>query len=496
MTEITPQGYDYRNKVNNPFWGSSPSPSGDVEVNATVTVGTETGTPTASVAKRVVDNVNIFDFSFNGLKGETGAAGPQGPQGATGPQGIQGEQGPQGIQGETGATGATGATGPQGPAGQNGVGVPTGGTAGQILAKVSGTDYDTGWIDPPSGGGFNEDTVMPLGALMRYIRSKGATWDGYLKLKSVYAAMISYHNIIKGLTTTSGEFVVTMFNPSKRGCRAGVKLVGYENDGKFTFGKIGTTASQYVIKNCDADTSPYKSTDDISVELLVDTNGLEVPYSNPPRYIKPNIYFENLVTLFSFYHVYNQGSLVDEETLLSVTAKKVTLEQYMNITGESVLSIPSGSCVLHLNNGTTDYYFVPGKFDICEEYSGYCSSLNDDLQILDEGNINSNIASGNISGSNNQSRPDIAINSAMKNCNYGVGSAWGQYQIVTVNDTGYVKSTKDASKFQMGSSNLSHFTNSGTTSWQDGLYAETNNFDLDEDIMCVVPLSFFAEYYE
>lgn len=31
--------------------------------------------------------------------------------------------------------------------------VPTGGTTGQILAKASGTDHDTSWIDAPSGGG-------------------------------------------------------------------------------------------------------------------------------------------------------------------------------------------------------------------------------------------------------------------------------------------------------------------------------------------------------
>ena len=42
--------------------------------------------------------------------------------------------GPQGIQG---------ATGPQGPAGANGQGVPTGGTANQVLAKVNATDYTT-----------------------------------------------------------------------------------------------------------------------------------------------------------------------------------------------------------------------------------------------------------------------------------------------------------------------------------------------------------------
>ena len=33
----------------------------------------------------------------------------------------------------------------------SGQGVPAGGTAGQVLAKVDGTDYNTEWIDPPSG---------------------------------------------------------------------------------------------------------------------------------------------------------------------------------------------------------------------------------------------------------------------------------------------------------------------------------------------------------
>lgn len=35
--------------------------------------------------------------------------------------------------------------GPEGPPGQ---GVPAGGTAGQVLAKVDGTDYNTEWADP------------------------------------------------------------------------------------------------------------------------------------------------------------------------------------------------------------------------------------------------------------------------------------------------------------------------------------------------------------
>lgn len=48
---------------------------------------------------------------------------------------------------------------PQGTAGQNGqdgapgVGVPSGGTTGQVLKKVSGTDYDTEWANESGGGG-------------------------------------------------------------------------------------------------------------------------------------------------------------------------------------------------------------------------------------------------------------------------------------------------------------------------------------------------------
>ena len=85
-----------------------------------------------------------------GVKGDTGDVGPQGPiglTGPTGPQGPQGIQGDVGPQGPIGLTGATGPAGPQGPQGDPGEGVPVGGTAGQILAKNSATDYDTLWID-------------------------------------------------------------------------------------------------------------------------------------------------------------------------------------------------------------------------------------------------------------------------------------------------------------------------------------------------------------
>lgn len=135
-----------------------------------------------------------------GPAGPAGDAGPQGPAGPQGIQGPQGEQGPQGapfriaatyasvaaltadtsrddgdfglvvsadtdpdngklfcfssgswsfivdMAGQPGIQGPTGATGPAGP------GVAAGGTAGQILSKVDGTDYNTQWVTPSSGG--------------------------------------------------------------------------------------------------------------------------------------------------------------------------------------------------------------------------------------------------------------------------------------------------------------------------------------------------------
>lgn len=38
-------------------------------------------------------------------------------------------------------------------------GLPTGGSSGQILAKVSGTDYDVGWVNQSGGGGASLQVV-------------------------------------------------------------------------------------------------------------------------------------------------------------------------------------------------------------------------------------------------------------------------------------------------------------------------------------------------
>lgn len=41
---------------------------------------------------------------------------------------------------------------PEGVPGPAGAGVPTGGTAGQVLAKIDGDDFNTEWVTPSAGG--------------------------------------------------------------------------------------------------------------------------------------------------------------------------------------------------------------------------------------------------------------------------------------------------------------------------------------------------------
>lgn len=76
------------------------------------------------------DLPTLFSGDYNDLTNK--------PTLTTGPQGATGAQGPAGADGAPGA---------------DGQGIPTGGTAGQVLAKVDGTDYNTEWVNQTGGSG-------------------------------------------------------------------------------------------------------------------------------------------------------------------------------------------------------------------------------------------------------------------------------------------------------------------------------------------------------
>lgn len=60
--------------------------------------------------------------------------------------------------------------------------VPAGGTTGQVLAKISDIDDDTGWIDPPEGGGGeggSDIPSFPLTSTTTLIKSLFGKWKNF-----------------------------------------------------------------------------------------------------------------------------------------------------------------------------------------------------------------------------------------------------------------------------------------------------------------------------
>jgi len=113
-----------------------------------------------------------------GLQGLQGIQGVQGPKGDTGDVGPQGEPGPKGDPGDDGPQGPAGDAGPKGDQGDPGVGVPTGGTTGQVLTKTSGADYAASWQDPAGGGGGGGAMTFQLARLADLAAGTNLTRSG------------------------------------------------------------------------------------------------------------------------------------------------------------------------------------------------------------------------------------------------------------------------------------------------------------------------------
>ena len=127
-----------------------------------------------------------------GLKGDKGDKGKDGKDGKDGRDGKDGPTGKDGKDGDDGISvvnakvdfddtlvislsngkeinvgevkGEKGDSGRDGNTGLNGIGVPTGGTTGQVLAKSSDIDYETEWINGGGGGGSGTVTSVSASA--------------------------------------------------------------------------------------------------------------------------------------------------------------------------------------------------------------------------------------------------------------------------------------------------------------------------------------------
>jgi hypothetical protein len=114
-----------------------------------------------------------------GIIGPQGLVGPQGPEGPQGDQGIQGVPGPTGPTGPTGPQGLKGDTGDTGPAGPAGLGVIAGGLTGQVLLKLSNSDYDTAWQDLDMFANYKTQEVDDASPIT-YVGKKNARSGAWL----------------------------------------------------------------------------------------------------------------------------------------------------------------------------------------------------------------------------------------------------------------------------------------------------------------------------
>ena len=140
--------------------------------------------------------MGVLIIGEDGAQGETG---PPGPAGSAGVQGVSGSPGPQGLPGADGVAGVIGPQGATGPAGLNGLngidglGVPPGGTVGQVLKKSSNVNFVTVWEDAPSGG--SAPVPGPIGP------------PGTPFIIPVDAPAENYIDFITGVSlTTNGQF--------------------------------------------------------------------------------------------------------------------------------------------------------------------------------------------------------------------------------------------------------------------------------------------------
>lgn len=121
--------------------------------------------PVALVSQRGTVSTNQRVLVFHAMHGEAGPAGAAATIAAGTATGLPAGQQPTVTNSGTssaavfnfgipaGADGAPGVKGDPGTPGAAGPGVATGGTAGQILSKVDNTNYNTTWINPPTGSG-------------------------------------------------------------------------------------------------------------------------------------------------------------------------------------------------------------------------------------------------------------------------------------------------------------------------------------------------------
>ena len=153
----------------------------------------------------------------SGTSGADGTNGTSGLSGTSGTSGTAGTDGTSGTNGTSGTSGATGDAGTSGTSGTSGVGVIAGGTSGQILAKIDGTDYNTEWVDQigtTTGSYTGSFTGSFLGDIIGSSVSASTSITASYVLTSSFADRATSSSIADEASTLSATATASISNTS------------------------------------------------------------------------------------------------------------------------------------------------------------------------------------------------------------------------------------------------------------------------------------------
>jgi hypothetical protein len=184
----------------------SPPPSEDMSNWDVMAPGGEDGIagtssiPLGGDAGQVLAKIDSTDYNIHWMdittiSGTSGTSGTSGLSGTSGTSGIAGTSGTSGIEGTSGTSGLAGTSG------TSGYSIPTGGTAGQVLSKIDGTDYNVEWVDMTGGG--STGSTFPYTGTASFIGD--ITLDGKMIQGDVINNIASgSYSYAQGKETTSG----------------------------------------------------------------------------------------------------------------------------------------------------------------------------------------------------------------------------------------------------------------------------------------------------
>ena len=112
------------------------------------------------------------------------------------------------ITDKNGTTTTTINDGINGQNGADGVGVPSGGTEGQVLAKASGTDYDTEWVNASSDDLSNYYTKDEVDNLIPTVPTNVSAFTndaGYLTQHQDISGKLDTNKVKNSNSTTAGD---------------------------------------------------------------------------------------------------------------------------------------------------------------------------------------------------------------------------------------------------------------------------------------------------